>query len=66
MLNTRSQLVRQLAELGLAAGDVVMVYASAAAVGHKAEWLCRDHRLQYGYRPGSPLAKLVVQVRAGF
>lgn len=33
--------------------------ASVAAIGHKAEWLCRDHPLQYGYGPGSPLAKLV-------
>ena len=153
MLNTHSQLVRQMAELGLAAGDVVMVHssmravgpvlggpdvviralltvlgdtgavmmyvdwehgllhltredaadvrdqglwgelppfdpessrarrkygilpeflrtwpgavrsgnpgASMAAVGHRAEWLCRDHPLPYGYGPGSPLAKLV-------
>ena len=33
--------------------------ASVAAVGAKAEWLCADHPLQYGYGPGSPLAKLV-------
>ena len=33
--------------------------ASVAAVGAKAEWLCSDHPLQYGYGQGSPLAKLV-------
>lgn len=33
--------------------------ASVCAVGGKAEWLCEDHPLQYGYGPGSPLAKLV-------
>jgi aminoglycoside 3-N-acetyltransferase len=33
--------------------------ASVAAVGAQAEWLCKDHPLQYGYGPGSPLAKLV-------
>ena len=33
--------------------------ASIAAVGAKAEWLCADHPLQYGYGAGSPLAKLV-------
>ena len=32
---------------------------SVAAVGAKAEWLCSDHPLQYGYGQGSPLAKLV-------
>ena len=33
--------------------------ASMAAVGARAEWLCADHPLRYGYGPGSPLAKLV-------
>ncbi|HET9956573.1 MAG TPA: AAC(3) family N-acetyltransferase [Polyangiaceae bacterium] len=33
--------------------------ASVAAVGARAEWLCADHSLQYGYGPGSPFAKLV-------
>ncbi len=33
--------------------------ASVAAIGAKAAWLCADHPLQYGYGPGSPLAKLV-------
>lgn len=33
--------------------------ASVCAVGRKALWLCEDHPLQYGYGPGSPLAKLV-------
>ncbi|MBE0446804.1 MAG: aminoglycoside 3-N-acetyltransferase [Actinobacteria bacterium] len=33
--------------------------ASIAAVGVQAQWLCADHPLQYGYGPGSPLAKLV-------
>lgn len=31
---------------------------SFAAVGAQAEWITRDHPLQYGYGPGSPLAKL--------
>ena len=30
-----------------------------AAVGAQAEWLTRDHPSDYGYGPGSPLAKLV-------
>ena len=33
--------------------------ASVTAVGADAEWICRDHPLDYGYGPGSPLAKLV-------
>ena len=33
--------------------------ASMAAVGAQAEWLTRDHPSDYGYGPGSPLAKLV-------
>lgn len=33
--------------------------ASVAAVGARAAWLCADHPLDYGYGPGSPLAKLV-------
>lgn len=33
--------------------------ASVAALGAKAEWLTGDHPLDYGYGPGSPLAKLV-------
>lgn len=33
--------------------------ASMVAVGAKAEWLTRDHPLDFGYGPGSPLAKLV-------
>ncbi len=33
--------------------------ASVCAVGARAQWLCKDHPLQYGYGPGSPLAKLV-------
>ena len=32
--------------------------ASVAAVGARARWLTRDHPLNYGYGPGSPLAKL--------
>ena len=32
--------------------------AGMAAVGARAEWLCADHPLQYGYGPGSPLHKL--------
>jgi aminoglycoside 3-N-acetyltransferase len=32
--------------------------ASCAAVGAKAKWLTENHPLQYGYGPGSPLAKL--------
>jgi aminoglycoside 3-N-acetyltransferase len=31
---------------------------SVCAVGAKAEWLTADHPWQYGYGPGSPLAKL--------
>lgn len=33
--------------------------ASVAAVGARAEWVCVDHPLDYGYGPGSPFAKLV-------
>ena len=33
--------------------------ASFAAVGKLAEWITADHPLQYGYGPGSPMAKLV-------
>jgi len=33
--------------------------AAVTAVGAKAEWITSDHPLQYGYGPGSPLAKLV-------
>jgi aminoglycoside 3-N-acetyltransferase len=33
--------------------------ASVAALGARAEWITADHPLQYGYGPGSPLAKLV-------
>ncbi len=32
--------------------------ARMAALGAKAEWLTEDHPLDYGYGPGSPLAKL--------
>jgi aminoglycoside 3-N-acetyltransferase len=32
--------------------------ASMAAIGAKAEWLCANHPLDYGYGPGSPLDKL--------
>jgi aminoglycoside 3-N-acetyltransferase len=32
--------------------------ASCVAVGAKAKWLTQNHALQYGYGPGSPLAKL--------
>jgi aminoglycoside 3-N-acetyltransferase len=32
--------------------------ASCAAVGTRAKWLTEKHPLQYGYGPGSPLAKL--------
>jgi aminoglycoside 3-N-acetyltransferase len=31
---------------------------SFAAVGSRARWITEDHPLQYGYGPGSPLAKL--------
>jgi aminoglycoside 3-N-acetyltransferase len=33
--------------------------ASVAAVGARADWITADHPLNYGYGPGSPLAKLV-------
>jgi aminoglycoside 3-N-acetyltransferase len=33
--------------------------ASMVAVGAQAAWLTRDHPLNYGYGPGSPLAKLI-------
>jgi aminoglycoside 3-N-acetyltransferase len=33
--------------------------ASVAALGAKAEWLTTDHPLDYGYGPGTPLARLV-------
>jgi aminoglycoside 3-N-acetyltransferase len=33
--------------------------ASVAAVGARAEWITADHPMDYGYGPGSPLAKLV-------
>lgn len=33
--------------------------ASVAAIGAKAEWIIADHPIDYGYGPGSPLAKLV-------
>ncbi len=33
--------------------------ASVAALGAKAEWLTADHPLDYGYGPGTPLARLV-------
>lgn len=32
---------------------------SMAAIGARAEWLTRDHPLDYGYGPGTPLARLV-------
>ena len=32
--------------------------ASVVAVGAKAQWITENHPLQYGYGPGSPLAKL--------
>jgi aminoglycoside 3-N-acetyltransferase len=33
--------------------------ASMAAIGRLAEWLTADHPLDYGYGPGTPLARLV-------
>ncbi len=33
--------------------------ASMVAVGEQAEWITRDHPINYGYGAGSPLAKLV-------
>lgn len=33
--------------------------ASVAAIGARAGWLTADHPIDYGYGPGSPLAKLV-------
>jgi len=33
--------------------------ASVAAIGARAAWLTADHPIDYGYGPGSPLAKLV-------
>ena len=33
--------------------------ASMAAIGARADWLTADHPMDYGYGPGSPLAKLV-------
>jgi aminoglycoside 3-N-acetyltransferase len=32
--------------------------ASVAAIGAKAQWITENHPLQFGYGPGSPLAKL--------
>jgi aminoglycoside 3-N-acetyltransferase len=32
---------------------------SIAAVGARADWLTRDHPLQYGFGPGSPLERIV-------
>jgi aminoglycoside 3-N-acetyltransferase len=32
--------------------------ASCAVIGAKARWLTKNHPLQYGYGPGSPLAKI--------
>ncbi len=33
--------------------------ASCAAIGAKADWLTEDHPMDYGYGPGTPLARLV-------
>jgi aminoglycoside 3-N-acetyltransferase len=33
--------------------------ASVAALGHLADWITADHPQDYGYGPGTPLAKLV-------
>ena len=33
--------------------------ASMVAIGARATWLCADHPLDYGYGPGTPLARLV-------
>jgi aminoglycoside 3-N-acetyltransferase len=33
--------------------------ASVAAIGARAEWLTADHPLDYGYGPGTPLARLM-------
>ena len=33
--------------------------ASIVAIGAQAEWICRDHPLNYGYGEGSPFARLV-------
>ena len=33
--------------------------ASITAIGTRAAWLTADHRLDYGYGPGTPLARLV-------
>jgi aminoglycoside 3-N-acetyltransferase len=33
--------------------------ASMVAIGAKAQWLCEEHSLDYGYGPGGPLGKLV-------
>lgn len=33
--------------------------ASMVALGARARWLCADHPLDYGYGPGTPLARLV-------
>ena len=33
--------------------------ASMVAIGARAQWLCEDHPLKYGYGPESPLGKLV-------
>jgi aminoglycoside 3-N-acetyltransferase len=33
--------------------------ASVAAIGARADWFTTDHPLDYGYGPGSPLARLV-------
>jgi aminoglycoside 3-N-acetyltransferase len=33
--------------------------AGIVAIGQRAEWLCADHPLQFGYGEGSPFAKLV-------
>lgn len=33
--------------------------ASMVAIGERATWLCADHPVDYGYGPGTPLARLV-------
>lgn len=32
---------------------------SMSAIGARADWLCQNHPIKYGYGPGTPLAKLV-------
>ena len=60
---TRSSICADLQALGLASGDAVLTHAAlrqlGPVLGARAAWFTADHPLDYGYGPGSPLAKLV-------